>query len=216
MKKIAVLLSGCGFLDGSEIYETVTTFIALEAAGVSYQCVAPNISQTRVMNYITKESMSEKRNVLIESARLARGNCQDLATVNADDYDALILPGGFGAASTLSNFAEKGSDCVIEPQVKTFIEAFKNAHKPVGFICIAPSIAAKIYGQSLRCTIGHDASTAQKLAAMGARHEACNADEIVIDPLNKVVTTPAYMVGQSITEISKGISKLVYAIVSMI
>lgn len=215
MKKVAVILSGCGVFDGSEVYESVCTFIALEKAGASYQCFAPNIPQTRVMNFITQEPMNESRNVLVESARLARGNVKDLATINVNDFDALILPGGFGAACNLSDFAEKGADCVIAPEVKTVINIFKNEKKPVGFICIAPAIAAKIYGDNLKCTIGNDKDTASALEAMGAKHQECTVDNIVVDQQHKVVTTPAFMLGQNISEVSAGIEKLVKQVLSM-
>jgi len=216
MKKIAIILSGCGVFDGSEIYESVVTFMALEKIGASYQCFAPDVAQAKVINHITQETMSETRNVLIESARLARGNIKNMLEANADDFDALILPGGFGAASNLCDFAEKGNACEVNPEVAKFINAFKVAKKPVGFICITPAILAKIYGDGVKCTIGNDQQTAQMLEKMGAHHVACPVDEIVVDEIHNVITTPAFMLGQNITEVAAGIEKLVNAIIKRV
>lgn len=214
MKKAAIILSGCGFLDGSEIYESVCTFLALEKCGVPYQCYAPNV-EAYITNYITKTKTEEKRNILQEAARLARGNCKDLQEVDPDEYDVLILPGGFGAVANLSNFAEKGTNFDINPDVKKITEHFKTKKKPVGFICIAPVIAAKLYGPSLHCTIGNDKTTAKAIEAMGATHEARTVDDIVIDKKNKVVTTPAFMLGKSIRDVFGGITKLVEALLEL-
>ncbi len=209
MKKVAVVLSGCGFLDGSEIYETVLTLLALDKAGAMYQCFAPNIDQTRVVNYLTGDEANETRNVLVESARLARGEIVDIEDANGDDFDAIIFPGGFGAALNLSDFALQGEHCQVIPSVEKFAKQFVGAGKPLGFICIAPVMIPKICGEGVTCTIGKDPDTAATLSKMGAKHETCDARNIIIDPPHNVVSTPAYMLGKSIGEVAQGIEKLV-------
>ena len=216
MKNIAIILSGCGVYDGSEIYESVITFMALEKAGVAYQCFAPNIEQTDVINHVKQISMQQTRNVLIEAGRLARGNVKDLAEIDVTQFDGLILPGGFGAAKNLCDFAERGSNCIINEEVETTICAFKEAHKPAGFICIAPVIAAKIYADNLKCTLGNDPDMAKKIKAMGAEPIDCKVDNVVLDERHKVVTTPAFMLGKTISEVAPGIEKLVNTLIKML
>lgn len=210
MKQIAVILSGCGVFDGSEIYESVMTLYQIEQQGAQYQCLAPNIEQRHVINHLSGEvAAGESRNVLVEAARLARGNIKDLAHANPDDYDALIIPGGFGAAKNLSDFALAGSDCEVNPEVLAFVRTMHQAGKPVGLICIAPALAPRIFGQEVICTIGSDAGTAAAIEAMGGKHQCCGVDEVVIDQQRKLVTTPAYMLAGSISEAAAGIGKLV-------
>lgn len=216
MKKVAVILSGCGVYDGSEIYETVLTLLRLEQNGVQYQCMAPNIDQLHVIDHRSGEvAEGERRNVLTEAARLARGEILDLAQARADDYDALIIPGGFGAAKNLCDFAVNGSDCSVNDAVKAFAQAIHQAGKPVGLICIAPAMTPLLFGEGARFTIGNDADTAQAIEAMGGRHQNCAVSEIVIDSERKVVTTPAYMLAGSISEAASGINKLVDQVVEM-
>lgn len=210
MKKVAVILSGCGVYDGAEIYESVLTLLQLAERGAQYQCMAPNIQQMHVVNHLTgEEATGESRNVLVEAARLARGEIIDLATANADDYDALIIPGGFGAAKNLSDFAVKGADCAVNPELITFTQAIHQAGKPVGLICIAPAMTPVLFGKGATCTIGTDADTAAAIEAMGGKHQDCGVSEIVVDAERKVVTTPAYMLAGSIPEAASGIRKLV-------
>ncbi|WP_415883108.1 isoprenoid biosynthesis glyoxalase ElbB [Neptuniibacter sp. QD34_54] len=209
MKKIAVILSGCGVYDGAEIYESVLTLLQIAESGASSQCMAPNIEQMHVINHLTGEEAGETRNVLVEAARLARGEIIDLATANAEDYDALIIPGGFGAAKNLSDFAVKGPECSVNPNVISFTQAMHKAGKPVGLICIAPAMTPILFGEGATCTIGNDADTASAIEAMGGKHQDCGVSEIVIDSERKVVTTPAYMLAGSITEAASGIRKLV-------
>ncbi|WP_415889893.1 isoprenoid biosynthesis glyoxalase ElbB [Neptuniibacter sp. SY11_33] len=209
MKKIAVILSGCGVYDGAEIYESVLTLLQIAESGASSQCMAPNIEQMHVINHLTGEEAGETRNVLVEAARLARGEIIDLATANAEDYDALIIPGGFGAAKNLSDFAVKGPECSVNPDVINFTQAMHKAGKPVGLICIAPAMTPILFGEGATCTIGNDADTASAIEAMGGKHQDCGVSEIVIDSERKVVTTPAYMLAGSITEAASGIRKLV-------
>ena len=208
-KKVAVILSGCGVYDGAEIYESVITLLRLDQRGAQVQCFAPNIAQLHVINHLTGEEMPESRNVLVESARIARGEVKDIREANAEDFDALIVPGGFGSAKNLSNFAVEGTGCTVQPDVLALTEAFAEAGKPVGLICISPALAAKIYGPGVICTIGNDADTAAALNKMGATHKDCAVSEIVEDKARKLVTTPAYMLAQSISEAASGINKLV-------
>ncbi|VVP01753.1 MULTISPECIES: isoprenoid biosynthesis glyoxalase ElbB [Pseudomonas] len=208
-KKVAVILSGCGVYDGAEIYESVITLLRLDQRGAQVQCFAPNIAQLHVINHLTGEEMPESRNVLVESARIARGEIKDIRDADAEDFDALIIPGGFGSAKNLSNFAIEGTGCTVQPDVLALTEAFAEAGKPVGLICISPALAAKIYGPGVTCTIGNDADTATALNKMGATHQECAVSDIVEDKARKLVSTPAYMLAQSISEAASGINKLV-------
>ncbi|MEO4012734.1 MULTISPECIES: isoprenoid biosynthesis glyoxalase ElbB [Pseudomonas] len=208
-KKIAVILSGCGVYDGAEIHESVITLLRLDQRGAQVQCFAPNIAQLNVINHLTGEEMPESRNVLVESARIARGNIKDIREADVEDFDALIVPGGFGAAKNLSNFAVEGAGCTVQPEVLALAEAFAEAGKPVGLICISPALAAKIYGPGVTCTIGNDADTAAAMNKMGATHKDCAVSDIVEDKARKLVCTPAYMLAQSISEAASGINKLV-------
>ncbi|MBJ2211631.1 MULTISPECIES: isoprenoid biosynthesis glyoxalase ElbB [Pseudomonas] len=208
-KKIAVILSGCGVYDGAEIHESVITLLRLDQRGAQVECFAPDVAQLHVINHLTGEEMPESRNVLVESARIARGAVKDIGQANAADFDALIVPGGFGAAKNLSNFAVEGAGCSINPQLLALAEAFAEAGKPVGLICISPALAAKIYGPGVTCTIGNDADTAAALDKMGATHVECTVEDIVEDQARKLVSTPAYMLGKNISEVASGINKLV-------
>lgn len=214
--RIAVLLAGCGVYDGSEIYEGTLTFLALDKADANYQCIAPNIPQHHVVNHATGEEMpGENRNVLVEAARLARGEILDLAQADVADYDAVIVPGGFGVAKNLCDFAFKGAQMQMNPEVKAFIQGFHQAGKPVGLICIAPTMSAAIFGDGVRCTIGTDKDTAAAVEAMGAVHEAKQVHEITVDEANKLVTTPAYMEATRIREAAEGIENLVQEVLRL-
>ncbi|MFI8374697.1 isoprenoid biosynthesis glyoxalase ElbB [Pseudomonas helleri] len=208
-KKVAVILSGCGVYDGAEIHETVITLLRLDQRGAKVQCFAPNIAQHHVINHLTGEEMPESRNVLVESARIARGDIKDISEANVEDFDALIVPGGFGAAKNLSDFAFKGTECAVQPDVLALAEAFAEAGKPIGLMCISPAIAAKIYGPGVVCTIGKDADTAAAVSKMGGEHHECDVSEIVEDKARKLVSTPAYMLANSISEAASGINKMV-------
>lgn len=212
-KKVAVILSGCGVYDGSEIYEASLVLLSLDRAGIAYQCMAPNIEQMHVINHMTGEEMSESRNVLIESARLARGEIIDLADANPDDYDGLIFPGGFGAAKNLSNFAVNGADMVVNEQVLAFSQAVHKQRKVIALVCIAPALAPKIIGEGVQCTIGNDADTAAAIQSMGGVHRHCSVDSYVVDEDNNLLTTPAYMLATSISEAADGIDSTVQAFV---
>ena len=208
-KKVAVILSGCGVYDGAEIHESVITLLRLDQRGAKVQCFAPDIAQLHVINHLTGEQMPESRNVLVESARIARGEVKDIREANVEDFDALIVPGGFGAAKNLSDFAVKGAECTVQPDVLALAEAFAEASKPVGLMCISPAMAAKIYGPGVICTIGNDADTATVVNKMGATHQECDVSDIVEDKARKLVSTPAYMLAQSISEAASGINKMV-------
>ena len=219
-KKVGVILSGCGVYDGSEIHEAVITLLAIDRNGAEAVCMAPDIAQMHVVNHLTGEvAAGESRNVLVEAARIARGKIRDLATVKAADLDALILPGGFGAAKNLCDFAVKGAECTVNSEVARLIREMMAAKKPVGAVCIAPAILSRVLGADQlphQLTIGTDAGTAAALTGMGSRHVACPAREFVIDKANKLVSTPAYMLAGSIAEAAEGIEKCVQALIGLI
>lgn len=208
-KKVAVILSGCGVYDGAEIHESVLALLRLSQRGAEVQCFAPDIPQHHVINHLTGQESAESRNVLVEAARIARGKIRDVRELQAADYDALVIPGGFGAAKNLSDFAFHGASCAVQPDVLAAARGFAAAHKPVGLICIAPALAARIYGAGVQCTIGNDPDTAATLADMGAEHVECAVDDVVVDAQRKLVTTPAYMLAKSLAEAASGINKLV-------
>lgn len=215
MTTVAVILSGCGFLDGSEIYETVATLLALDKRQVNYRCFAPNISQQQVIDFTSGEPMAETRNVLIEAARLSRGEIEDLSKADPSQYDALIFPGGFGAATNLCDFASKGTDYTINPDVKKFATHFPANHKPMGFICIAPALIPAICGSGITLTIGNDPETSAVLEKLGATHVTCDALNVIVDTQHKIVTTPAYMTAKRIHEVFEGIDKLVAEVLQL-
>ncbi|MDD2965294.1 MAG: isoprenoid biosynthesis glyoxalase ElbB [Bacteroidales bacterium] len=211
MKKIAVVVAGCGVYDGAEIHETVLTMLAISRMGAKYQLFAPDVEQAHVVNHITGQPTTEIRNVLVESARIARGDIKPVSELIVSDFDALILPGGFGVAKNLCNYAFKGSECQTLPEVAKAIKAMHEASKPIGAMCIAPVVLANVLA-SVQVTIGNDPSTSQHLAELGATHIETAATQIVADKANKVFTTPCYMLNSSIAEIADGCQNLVDAI----
>lgn len=216
MAKVGVLLSGCGVFDGAEIHEAVLTLLALDRAGAEIVCMAPNVEQAHVINHLTQEVTAETRNVLVESARIARGEIKDLKDVQAGDLDALIMPGGFGAAKNLSDFAFKGPQATVHPEVKRLLNDLAAAGKPIGAICIAPATLTKaLADRKPEVTIGTDAGTASAIEAMGGRHKSCSVDMIHLDAGNKLVSTPAYMLGPGIKDVALGIEKLVARVVAL-
>jgi len=217
MKKVAVVLSGCGVYDGSEIHEAVLTLLAIEQNDANYHCFAPNIAQHHVINHLTGEvSENEHRNVLVESARIARGDIEDLCELREQDFDALIVPGGFGAAKNLCNFALDGDNYEVNEQVLSACQAFAKADKPAGYMCIAPAMLPLIYPKGVQGTIGTDAGTASLISAKGLVHNDCNVEDIVIDNAHKLVTTPAYMLATSIAEAASGINNLVKNVLALV
>ncbi len=215
-KKVGVMLSGCGVYDGSEIHESVLTLLSLDRAGAEIVCMAPDIEQMHVMNHYSQTESYEKRNVLIESARIARGDIENLADVTASQMDALIIPGGFGAAKNLSNFAVKGPEANVHPEVQRVIGEMLDAGKPVGALCIAPATLVRaVAAKAPEVTIGNDAGTAAAIGQMGGVHIDHAVDEIHVDAKNKIVTTPAYMLGPGIKEVAVGIEKLVNKVLEL-
>ncbi|MAS77587.1 MAG: isoprenoid biosynthesis glyoxalase ElbB [Candidatus Neomarinimicrobiota bacterium] len=216
MSKIGIVLSGCGVNDGSEIHEAVITMLELDKAGADMLLMAPNIDQLHVINHATGEEMDDSRNVLVESARISRGDIEDIAVVTSENVDALIFPGGFGVAKNLSDYAMAGVECSVNPDVLRLSREVHNEGKPIGAICIAPAIMATILSGETELTVGFDEQTASDIDAMGAKHVLCPVDEIVVDKEKKVVSTPAYMEAKSIKEAALGIEKLVAEILNMI
>lgn len=216
-KKIGVILSGCGVYDGSEIHEAVITLLALDKRGAEAVCCAPNIPQMHVVDHLTGQPVAgQSRNVLTESARIARGKVRDVAQVEAGELDGLILPGGFGAAKNLCDFASAGPDCHVNADVARLVREVHAQGKPVGAVCIAPALLARVLGQETpQLTIGQDAGTAAALEKMGARHVECPVSEMVVDRQLKLVTSPAYMLAQRISEAAEGIDKAVGALLEM-
>ena len=216
MSKVAVVLAGNGVYDGAEINEAVLTLLSLEQCGVEYQCMAPNVEQMHVINHLTGAPVEgESRNVLVEAARIARGNIIDLAAAKADDYDALVVPGGFGAAKNLSNFAVEGAGMSVQPDFLAFAQAIHHAGKPIGLICIAPVMAAAICGEGTQCTIGNDAETAEAINAMGGVHLDCPVEEARVDADKKMVTTPAYMLAGCVNDAYQGIKQCVEQVLAL-
>ena len=219
MAKVGVILSGCGVYDGSEINETVCVLLALDRAGAEAVCMAPNVDQA-VVNHLTGEEVAGvTRNVLEESARIVRGNITDIAEIKAADLDALIIPGGFGAAKNLCTFAFKGIDCEVNPEVARLVREVVAAKKPLAAICIAPALISKVLGDDKlahKLTIGTDVATADALESMGSQHVDCPVSQFVLDTDNKLISSPAYMLAKSIKEAAEGIEKTVAELLRLI
>lgn len=213
--KVCVVLSGCGFLDGTEIHEAVVSLLALSRGGAKVTIAAPNKAQHHVVNHLTGEAdEADSRNVLVEAARIARGEITDLNDISTEDFDALFLPGGFGAAKNLSSFAFEGPAGSIDATVGACIQAFHAAGKPIGAVCISPALVALALGKGT-LTIGSDAGTAAALESLGATHSTCPVTEAVVDTELKLVTAPAYMENASIAQVADGIEAAVAAVLGM-
>lgn len=218
MAKVGVILSGCGFLDGAEIYETVLTLLQLDKAGAEIVAMAPDKNQHHVVNHFKGEETGETRNVLVESARLMRGKIKNLNQVDASELDALILPGGFGVAKNFCSFAFEGPNCSFDNEIAKLILDVHNQGKPLGAICISPVLIAKIFEKikSVKITIGNDEGIAEAVSSLNANHVICKEDDCVVDIENKIVTTPAYNIeGAKIANVEKGIAKLVSEVLKM-
>jgi len=216
-KKIGVLLSGCGVFDGSEIHEATLTLYFLDREKVDIIPIAPDKDQLHVINHNTNDEMQETRNVRTESARIARGEVKKLSSISVGDIDALIIPGGFGAAKNLIDYAVKGRECTIDSDVKNLIKQIIQSKKPLGAMCIAPVVVAVALKETdihPVLTIGSDDSTASDIEFFNAKHTKCSVDQIAIDKENRIVSTPAYMLGSGIADIGKGIEKLVSKIIN--
>ncbi len=218
MKKkitIGVVLSGCGNQDGAEIHESVLTLWAIHKNGADYQCFAPDIPQHHVLNFITGQEMAERRNVLVESARIARGDIKDLRECNAEDLDAIIFPGGLGAAKNLSTFAFDGPHCAVNAEVERVVKDMAARGKPIGALCIAPAVIARIL-DAVEVTVGQDPGASQAVAQMGAVVKETSHGEIVVDTRNRIVSTPCYMLDARVDQIGEGAENLVRAVIELI
>jgi len=216
--RVGVILSGCGVFDGAEIHESVVTLLALDRAGAEIVCMAPDMAQANVVNHLTGNvAPGETRNVLVEAARIARGAIVDMRTIDPSTLDALILPGGFGAAKNLCNFAVEGPGCTAHPEVARVVRGVHAASRPIGAMCIAPAVLATLLGnEHPDVTIGTDEKTATGLTAMGAHHIDCGVTGIVVDRRLRLVSTPAYMLAASISEAAKGIEALVAEVLRLV
>ncbi len=213
--KFAVVLSGCGVFDGAEIHEATLTLYAILKNNAVYDIFAPDINQHHVVNHMTGQEMKETRNVMIESARIARGKISPFSKFNAEEYDALVFPGGFGVAKNLSDFAFQGSNCTVNEEAANAIRAMVKLDKPVGALCISPAIIAKVLGD-VELTIGNDEGTAQALEEMGAKHKNTTHAETVVDNRYKIVTTPCYMLDANIVQIADGAENVIKEMLKLI
>ena len=217
MAKVAVVLAGCGYLDGAEVQEAVLTLYFLDRAGVEISCFAPDKPQMHVVDHVTGQPTDEQRNVLVESARIARGAIQKLDAAKMADFDALVLPGGFGVAKNLSDFAHKGPEAQLDPDLVRLAGEAVQAKKPIVAICISPAVLAAALAQqgaSAKVTIGNDAGTAQAIEALGSRHQACPVQQAVVDDGRRVISTPAYMLGPGPKDVGAGIEAAITKLVS--
>ncbi len=219
MKRIGVLLSGCGVRDGSEIHEATLTLYYLGRLGVEHICIAPDEPQASVVNHATGKTTTENRNMLIEAARIARGPVVPLKEISADDISALIIVGGYGAVTSLSDYATEGRNMTVHPGVKALLLSMHQERKPIGALCIAPVILARVFGEAgiaAEISIGNDVNVATDIKSMGVSHVIKLVDEVLIDSTNRLVTTPAYMLAENIAEIGPGIRKAVESVVDMV
>jgi enhancing lycopene biosynthesis protein 2 len=214
MKKFAVILSGCGVFDGAEIHEATLSLLAIDRAGASYEIFAPNIEQAHVVNHLTGKPTNETRNVLVESARIARGKISNLDDFDPKNFDALLFPGGFGVAKNLCDYAFKGPDMSINADVRNCVMSMHSAQKPIGALCISPVLIAGIIGAA-EVTIGNDQATADDIAAFGGQHIEAGGSDIIVDKQNKIVTSPCYMLDARIDTIFSGVSSVVEALLQL-
>lgn len=219
MKNVGVVLSGCGVFDGAEIHEAVLTLLYLDNMGANVQCFAPDMDQLHVVNHYTQQvAGGEKRNVLVESARIARGKIKPLSEIDLDGLDAIIFPGGFGAAKNLCSFAVEGANCSANPEAAKVIQEAHAKGKVIGAICISPVLVARSFKDTdikPRVTIGTDKDVSGAICSFNADAVSAEADEVIVDEKNKIVTTPAYMLGKSISEVARGIEKLVSEVIKL-
>ncbi|MBR1945891.1 MAG: isoprenoid biosynthesis glyoxalase ElbB [Alphaproteobacteria bacterium] len=214
-KKIAVVLSGCGVMDGSEIHEAVTAMLAIEQQGGVYHCFAPEGEQRVVMNHATKQPSNEIRRMPAEAARIARGDISSLKSFNVSNYDAVLFPGGMGAVLNLCDFANQGKDCAVHPDVERVVKEMHAAGKPIVALCIAPVLITRILGD-ITVTIGNDPETCFAIKAMGGTPEICSSAQVCIDRKNKIITTPCYMLDKSLKEVAQSTSNAVRDLMDML
>lgn len=221
-KRVAVVLAGSGRADGSEIHESVSVLTHLNRHAIAYQCFAPDKPQAEVVNHVTgKAEVGQTRNQMVEAARIARGEIKPIATLNAEDFDAIVFPGGFGAAKNLCTFAKDGANCTVDADVARVIRAFHAAGKPIGLACIAPVIAAKVLGiggggPGCEVTIGSDAGTASAISAMGAKNIDKDVTQAHVDAKNRIVTTPAYMCDTGPWGVYQGVGAMIDELAAML
>ena len=211
MKKFAVILCGCGSLDGSEIHESVMTLLAIDRNECTYSIFAPNDNQFHVVNHCTKEATQEKRNMMVEAARIARGDIRPIEECRVEDFDALVFPGGNGAAKNLFTYAFDGKNCTVREDVAQLIKAFHAQHKPIGALCIAPVMIAKVLGD-VTITVGNDEGTIANVLSFGSKHINTQQTEVISDKQNMVFTTPCYMLPARISDIADCAQNLIDAI----
>ena len=212
---IAVILSGCGAHDGSEIRESVLSLLAIERNGAKARCFAPDIVQNDVINHLTGEPSNETRNVLVESARIARGEITDLADFNASEVDAILFPGGMGAIKNLSSIARHGADASITPFVLKALKSMRQAKKPIGALCISPAMLAVAFGD-VTVTIGDDTDTAAMIEKSGSQHQTGRHGDAIIDEKAKIVTAPAYMLASTLSDIEADADSVVKGLLSFL
>lgn len=216
MPHFAVVLSGCGRADGSEIHEAVTALLAIDKSGCTYDCYAPNIEQSAVINNLTGEKTEERRNVLVESARIARGDIKPLSELNVKQYDCIVFPGGLGAITNWCDFAKTGVNCTVESSVSKVLEDAFKENLVIGAMCIAPVLVAKVLGKyGVMVTIGNDKTIAEAIEKTGAKHQKTKVAEACVDEENYVVTTPAYMLANSIKEVATGAEAMINEMVHL-
>lgn len=213
-KKFAVILAGSGVFDGSEIHETTFSLYAIMNHGAEYQIFAPDVKQHHVVNHLTGKEMNEERNVLVEAARIARGDIKPLNEFRAGDFDALLMPGGFGVAKNLSTYAFDGANMTVNPELEKAIRDMVNSGKPIAGLCISPVVLAKVLGD-VELTIGQDENTAKDVEKMGSRHKQTDHGEVVLDAKYKVATTPCYMLDANVLDIIDGANNVVKAVMDM-
>lgn len=215
INKFAVILAGCGRMDGSEVHESTLTLWAIHKNGADYQCFAPDSRQHHVINHLNDKEMAEERNMLIEAARIARGNVLPLSRYRQENFSGLIFPGGFGAAKNLFSYALDGVDCSVNEEVSRAITTTHAAEKPIGALCIAPVLIARVIADA-KVTIGNNAGTAADIEAMGAKHIITGHGETAVDEKNKIVTTPCYMLESRVDQVGEGIDRLVMEMLRLV
>jgi enhancing lycopene biosynthesis protein 2 len=208
MKKFAVILNGCGHLDGSEIHESVMTLLAIDRQECSYTIFAPDMPQYHVMNHLTRQPMEGERNMMVEAARIARGNIREISEYRPADFDALVIPGGFGVAKNLFTYAIDGVNAKVLDSVRKAIVDTHNARKPIGALCISPVLVTKVLGD-ITVTVGSDPGTIADVEKMGASHVNTNITEVISDKQNLIFTTPCYMLDATIADIADSAENLI-------
>lgn len=218
--RVAVVLSGCGYLDGAEVQEAVLSLYFLDRAGAKVRCFAPARPHMHVVDHVTTDAMpEEQRCVRRESARISRGQVEALEAFSVVDFDALVLPGGYGVAKNLSSFATQGAQGALEPSFERVLLAAIEAQLPTAAICIAPAILAmalKKAGKSATLTIGQDPQVAAAIESLGVKHQVCQAGEAVIDARAKIVSTPAYMLDSCPKDVGAGIESAISKVLSWV